>query len=191
MVSFGIEVSLIHPDRVDFTALEKALRASMDRTAKYCLRAYRATTGRWKHQVSFVVERAYGAGSEYFGQTEHYNVRTYDPIYHMVDVGTEGVGIYGGKYVIQPRQLTNAQGRPTALRFQAGYNPSTRPGKLDSHGSERYGDDVYTPTVLHPGIRARRFTEIIAERAYKVLSRDLAKRVDEGFRQSLHPLVRV
>lgn len=182
MVSFGVGVELIHADKVDFKAFYTAMEKCMERTVQYSLRAYRNTIGGWEHDVPFVVEKEYGAGGEYFDLPQRIVVYSPDEVYQMVDVGT-------APHMIVPRQPYNANGRPSALSFQRHYRPSTRVGKLDSHASERTGETVFSPYAMHPGIAARNFTEVVAERAYDILDQELSRRLDPAMRRCMYPLV--
>lgn len=49
------------------------------------------------------------------------------------------------------------------LRFQPGYRAATRPGVIGSSRPSRFGDHISSRGVLHPGVEARNFDEVIAE----------------------------
>lgn len=58
-------------------------------------------------------------------------------------------------HIIQAHNFQNP------LTFQAEYSPKTFVGKLLSNSGGSYGAYVRTMEVYHPGIRARRFDEVI------------------------------
>lgn len=70
-------------------------------------------------------------------------------IWEMINEGTK-------PHVIRP-------GKRKFLSFRPGYRASTTPGTLQSRRSYRSGKYIAASLINHPGIEARRFTEVIAE----------------------------
>lgn len=93
---------------------------------------------------------------------------TSDKIFMFVDEGTRPHPIYPV--------------RARRLHFLSGYTAKTSPGSLRSQAGGPYGDDVFAHAVHHPGTEARRFTEIVADRAKgfvpKILSNELQKMLE-------------
>lgn len=54
--------------------------------------------------------------------------------------------------------------RAPFLRFRSGYSPSTSPGSFKSRGAVKYGGWVQKKTVIHPGIVARGWSEMLQKR---------------------------
>lgn len=80
-------------------------------------------------------------------------------IWQWVDEGTGQYGPSGSPYWIYPRR---PGGR---LFFQAGYDPKTRPiAKANVGSGTSSGPTVSSTGVLHPGIKAREFSQTYRNR---------------------------
>lgn len=81
---------------------------------------------------------------------------TRDARYKWLNFGTGAQGNKGGTpYVIRPRRAKH-------LVFQEGYDAKTAPGQLQgTGGGGPFGETVRADLVLHHGIEARKWTEII------------------------------
>ena len=53
---------------------------------------------------------------------------------------------------------------PWPLRFPGGFTAKTTPGSLSSGPGGSFGDTIVARSVQHPGIKARRFDKLIAEK---------------------------
>ena len=54
--------------------------------------------------------------------------------------------------------------RAPFLRFRSGYSASTTPGSFKSRGSRTYGGWIQKKAVIHPGIKARGWSEMLQKR---------------------------
>lgn len=119
---------------------------------------FRQVTARWGHKPKFARIRV---------SSKNIVSVTIEPdgknaqIFKWVDQGTKG------PYLI-PKFGPTAPGQP--LRFQTGYSARTKPGGKYNQGSgQASGSWVAARRVVHPGIKAREFTQTIAEDALPIL----------------------
>jgi len=131
----------------DFEAAGKDIRGALGKAAEKIRdeldRRYRPTYATWS-------SRPIDVGV--FASRRRWDVKvTSDKIFMFVDEGTRPHPIYPV--------------RAKRLHFLSGYTAKTTPGSLRSQAGGPYGDDVFAFGVHHPGTEARRFTEIIADKA--------------------------
>lgn len=97
-------------------------------------------------------------------------------IFGYIDQGT---GLYGPKrkkYVIKPKAPNKV------LKFQKGYKPKTAPvAQINVGPGKASGKWVRAVKVIHPGIKARKFTETVS----KELKPSFDRRIDNAFRRGL------
>lgn len=139
----------------------RALEQALDDTAKEVIKDFKRTTETWDHQPEFkVMDSGFRVGS----REVSLDVGTDDEIYGYVSRGTPA-------HDILPKQAT-------VLRFQSGFVPKTKPGRFLSKEGGSSGDNTFAKAVHHPGIKARKFEELIAERHRKrgTLARNIMKR---------------
>jgi len=127
----------------------------------------------WTHKPSFSAQVTILAGyTEVKVEPKGSNKK----IFTYVDQGT---GLYGPNkrpYVIAPK---NPDG---FLKFQSGYSAKTAPvAKLGQGTGERYGDWVQKKEVIHPGIKARKFSDKVIEE----LMPDWKARVNEAIGKAM------
>lgn len=91
----------------------------------------------------------------------------------------QGTGRYGPKkrpYVIEPKQPNKL------LKFQKGYSPKTAPvARINVGTGQRSGGWVSKVRVIHPGIKARKFTETVSEN----LKPSFDQRIDRAIRRGI------
>ncbi len=96
-------------------------------------------------------------------------------IWNWIDKGT---GLYGpkkAKYPITPKR----PGYP--LKFQSGYSAITQPvARINVGSGKSSGPTVRTMKVMHPGIKARKFTET----AEDILTPPLKRRMENALRRA-------
>jgi hypothetical protein len=123
------------------------------------------TTQSWQHKPSFDVQ------TEVTPDGLSVREGTSDAIYTFVDRGTRG------NYPIEPK----GPGYP--LVFQSGYRAKTMPGYLGSGSGGPFGPRVGAYRVIHPGIRARRFSERIFQEvepmAWRLVGKLLHKTISD------------
>lgn len=68
-----------------------------------------------------------------------------------------------------------------ALKFQAGYLPATRRGKIQSKHAFRHGNTVFaTKVTRHKGIEPRKFSTAIAKKNQKPFEVDIQEAINRG-----------
>lgn len=97
-------------------------------------------------------------------------------IFVYIDKGT---GKYGPKkraYEIKPKPPNKV------LKFQKGYSPKTAPvARINVGTGQHFGQWVSKMRVIHPGIKARKFTETVS----KNLKPSFDRRVDRAIRRGI------
>lgn len=122
--------------------LPDVLDEAVHQSALEAQQMFNATTATWQHQPTFEVERE---------NTGRWHVRTDDPIYHYVDAGTP-------PHIITARNVAY-------LKFTVPSTPKTKPRFITSFAGSRGNQWVQKRSVQHPGIKARQFSQIIAQHA--------------------------
>lgn len=74
--------------------------------------------------------------------------------------------------------------RAPMLRFKSGYKPRTRRGLFSSGVSQRFGDDVSTFSVKHPGTKSRNWSVNLTKRREK----PFATRIDKAMQRAANSL---
>ncbi len=118
--------------------LDEAVRQS----ALQAQKMFEATTQTWNRQPTFEIDRE---------NTGRWSIKTDNEIYHYVDAGTK-------PHIIQARHVAY-------LKFTVPFTPKTKPRVISSFRGSRGDQWVSKKRVQHPGIRAREFSRIIAQRA--------------------------
>jgi len=122
-------------------------------------------------------------------------VRTWrdKPVFDMdVDVSRDRVAVvvgtdnkvYGWVNAGTPAHPIVAR-NASVLAFPAASTSKTEPGSLQSGPGSRSGDMVFRRRVMHPGIRARRFTDRVFELVDKMALSELSSAVDKWLRKRL------
>ena len=122
---------------------------------------FKGTTEGWKNQPDFLAHHFQQ------GDTVGVEVYTRDSVYGLVNAGS-------------PAHLIRPRSRGGLLRFQAGYQSATRPGSLRSGPYRRFGAGIAAVQVRHPGFKARRFDEQIADEYRSVFQADIEKTFKAG-----------
>lgn len=166
----GVRVKAVTPKRLRTREANKIITQDMVNRAKGIKKDYAKTTAKWDTVVRFryktesklpklviLIGPKPGKGAT---------------IYRYLDLGTKG------PYPIPKPGNTRAK----ALYFQWGgpgsYKHKTKPRKLTSTGGGPTGPFVTFKSVMHPGIKARKFSETIARR-WGQLSRKLNVKIME------------
>jgi len=128
--------------RLQSQQLAKAMRESGKEIEREILRDFRRTVSTWHHHPQFETINASGMiGVALL-------IGTNDKVYHWVDEGTAAHPIVAHT--------------PAGLRFRTGFQPKTTPGVLASGpGQTAHGGWVRKMSVMHPGTRARHFSQLI------------------------------
>jgi len=80
----------------------------------------------------------------------------------------------------RPHRITAR--RAPALRFQVGYRASTTPGVFNSRPSEKFGEWRRPYSVMHPGTKARKWSEKMEQRRRKPFQKRILKAAAGGSR---------
>lgn len=99
-----------------------------------------------------------------------WSYKTKDNPFVWVDDGTEGP---------YPIPKTPKVGR-SSLRFQTGFIPKTRPGKLPAGPGAHFGPYTFPKQVMHPGIEPRNISQQVAEGADDHLSKSVQRELDKA-----------
>lgn len=127
---------------------------------------YRVTVRTWSNKPVFKLKRG-GKSSE-----KWIDIYTEDEIYGYVSGGTKG------PYLIQPRPERLAETRGHArLVFEANYKAKTKVRSISSREGGSFGPVVAPPAVMHPGIEAREFPEVIGEKWDEEWPRNLQRAI--------------
>lgn len=158
-------LTAIQPGRWSLQPVIAELLKELDALGKEAKKLLLKPTATWTHKVTFHhrVDRA----------TARVRIWTTDRIYGYLDRGTK-------PHVIEPRRPLSPSGRPSSLRYQAGYRPKTRPRRLSSYHGGKLGPFIYPVGVMHPGIAARGFTTLVAKRMQQLAPRKVGTAIQRG-----------
>ena len=149
----AIQVKAIYPPKMRPDLYKQAMIAELGRQSDQVLRLYLATTRTWKHKPKFRVDFKYGNEPVREGGGAAFAVMTDDEIFHYVDQGTKG-----------PYPIPRVARPGKRLAFRTKYRAKTRRRVLGSGAGGSSGDLVRPTQVMHPGIKARQFTQEIQKR---------------------------
>lgn len=136
----------------------KAFQSAAKEIGREALRDYRRVTNTWHHKPDF--EQVIDVD----GDEVQLLIGTDDEIFGYVDQGTR-------PHIIMPKK---PGGR---LAFQSGYRAKTVPGTLKSFSGGKFGPKVVRPWVMHPGTKARRFTQMIRDKTFDFARTTLRKHI--------------
>lgn len=124
--------------------IERRLTQATSNVRREIMADFRRTVDSWEHPVNFRSKVSASGGNFTL------YVYTADEVYKYVNDGTSP-------------HLIVAKDAPR-LWVRTGYTPKTRPGSIAS-GPSRYNGPVLFPRLVkHPGSKARRFNEQIADK---------------------------
>lgn len=152
--------------------LTQAIEKAVQKSAALIQRDLQSTTKTWKRKPKFTVTVDQSGGN--------YSVvaGTDDAIYGYIDGGTGKYGPKGRAYVIRPKK------RGGILRFRKGFGAKTRPGIIGSTaGVVAGGDWVSKRQVIHPGIKARKFTTTIQKRRQVTVQQEISQSIAKALRK--------
>lgn len=145
--------------RAVLDAIEKTLRST---TGPKLQSDFKKTVRTWDHKPKF---------AKTFVELPNqmlikvYPTGRYKDQYYYVHEGTKA-------RLIVPRAAGGV------LKFQAGYLPATRAGKISSKHAFRHGNTVFTTKVRkHPGIKARKLSDTIAKKNQPVFVKDINRAI--------------
>ncbi len=154
---------------IDVDKLSKTMKTSLDPVRREIISDFRKTVRTWDHPVAF--------RSKVTREGNHLVLRVYtvDTIYLFVNEGTGQYTPGGEPYLIKSK-------RKKHLTVRVDFTPKTQPGRIEATPGG-YGDTVLLrKAVMHPGIRPRKFTEMIQKKhkdsvrkAFRMFLADLAK----------------
>lgn len=158
-MSAVVKFKVLKPQRLKEKDMRLALLNGLRAAAKAVEKDYKATVASWETEVEFeTIISLRGSRAEFL-------VGTSNKIYEYVDKGTK-------PHVILPKKAK-------MLRFQTGYNAKTTPGIIGSTTGGATGGIVYSKGVMHPGTKARRFSELIN------------KKHEPKFKNEMHKAMRI
>lgn len=158
-MSAVVKFKVLKPQRLKEKDMRLALLNGLRAAAKAVEKDYKATTATWKTPVEFeTVISLRSSRAEFL-------VGTNSKIYEYVDQGTK-------PHVILPKKAK-------MLKFQTGYTAKTTPGVIGSVTGGATGSIVYSRGVMHPGTKARRFSELIN------------KKHESKFKDEMHKAMRI
>ncbi len=142
-------VEFIQPDPIDVAEVTKAIDMGLAEGAVMFYGHMETVTATWAADTRPAWQRD---GPRTDGNDRVIEIKTESTPFVWVEGGTEG-----------PYPIPKMGPHPRGLGpFQVGFVPKTRPGILASQQGSRFGPFIFPKRVMHPGIEARRFTEVSA-----------------------------
>lgn len=160
----AIVIKPIKPERLRVEAIKQVIEAEANLIANDMLLDFELTTWTWKHQPKF--QKIVQVGPDDI----EILVGTDDQIYQYLDDGTRK------NYPIPKNPATSK-----TLRFQGTYTAKTVPGVISAKSGGASGPFTYRKQVIHPGIKARKFSKTIA----KTWDKKMVKRVDKALQRAI------
>ena len=160
---------IINQDRQMRDELEREMSETAQEAKTFLVKA----TQRWRRKPRFRVKLKVSRG------LLRWTVLAIGPnrkVFQFVDKGTGKFGPKKRAYKIPKVPTTKV------LCFQTGYSAKTRPiAKFNVGTGRSTGPVVFAKQVIHPGIKARKFTETIT----KELQADLARRINNAMQRGI------
>jgi hypothetical protein len=153
-------VKAIKPQRMRVDAIRLEVLNALRAEGRDVKKEYEKTTKTWRRKPNFEIL------VDVTAKDASVLVGTDDKIYGYVDFGTRP-------------HLIRARNAPR-LAFQTGFDPKTRPGVIGSGPGRRFGPTVHPVAVMHPGGKARKFSETIQKRRRKKFTRRMIKAIQSG-----------
>jgi len=129
-----------------------AISTSKD-AARKTARSFRRSTKTWKNKPTFRIRKIPGEVD--------WEVYTENKVWHWLDKGTK-------KHEIAPKGKAN--GGSDRLAYQTKFTPKTSPNRVGSKPGGKSGNywiGKKGQSVMHPGVKARKWTERQAEKEEK------------------------
>lgn len=169
LVQSPLRRSLIRQDKI----LREELTRMVEETAVDMRRFFEQQTENWRNPPRFVVR--YEVTSGRISATVEPDKRTKGgKIFNWLDRGT-------GKWGPNRRPYRIAAKRSPWLTFRTGYDALTQPvGKWNVGSGKAAGPWVRKKSVLHPGIKSRKFLQSFERK----LKPPLDKRIENAFRRA-------
>jgi hypothetical protein len=140
---------------------------------------FQKTTKTWKRRPDFEIKvgltRRTSEGSV--------AVTTDNIIYNYVNWGTGQNAGKGPRYPIWAGAYTG-KSKAKMLKFPRNFKPKTKYKTLDSFQGGKFGPMVYTPMVMHPGVKPRRFDLAIKDKWEKPFVDRLQQAINRGMRKA-------
>lgn len=152
----GISAHLFKPNPLKKAAMTKAMQDAANKAAKDMAKDMTIITKGWSDGGLKFVGKVQSGRRERWEITalpENPNSKRAD-IFMFLD---EGTGLWGPKHAEYPIEPKKKGGK---LRFTSGYKAGSRPNKLSTTSSSRFGDTVCRDKVIHPGIQPRNWTKL-------------------------------
>jgi len=164
MATMSFEPVVPKKDVIDTRAVLKAIESTLKtKTGLKLQKDFKKTVRTWDNKPSF---------KKLFVKTPNQMIEKVFPTgpnkdqYYYVHEGTE------------PRLIIPKPGN-RVLKFQAGYISATRPGSISSKYASRHGNTVFVAEVRnHPGIKARKFSEVIVKKQRRPFEVDIQEAIN-------------
>jgi hypothetical protein len=158
--------------RPDWDAIRAEVEKTIDSEVKPSLiKKFKDVVSDWQHRVTFKARKRI--------------TRTEMKVYVFPESNKEiwafvSRGTTGGYQI--PKNPP-AKSRDGLLHYQAVYDARTKPrGQYNLGSGQKSGPWVSRRTVIHPGVKAREFEEVIAEQYQKEFSRIMENAMRRGIR---------
>lgn len=149
----------VKPSKIKVDAIRLELLSMMSTTSREIKKDFQACVKTWNHKVEFEIIKSLKGGPTVL-------IGTDDEIFGYVNNGT-------------PKHDIPAQ-NPAGLFYADGYTPKTQVGVIGSGKGGKFGKiRGHGMIVTHPGIEARKFDVIIADKwraKFKRLAEDAIRR---------------
>ena len=158
--------------RPDWNAIRQELEKTIDNEVKPALiKKFNDVVADWQHKVSFKARK----------QITRAEIKVY-----VYPVANKDIWVFvsrGTRGGYQIPKNPPASSRDGLLHYQAVYDARTQPrGRYGLGSGQKTGPWVSARTVIHPGVKAREFEEVIAEEYKKEFSRVMENAMRRGIR---------
>jgi len=166
-----ISMKPILPKAMKINDVRLEMLNALRKSGRHMKKDFNATTKTWKNKPEFEM-----AISLKTPPGPSVSVTTENEIYGYVDKGTKG------PYEIRPKKPGGV------LVFHPLSMPKTLPGIIGSGPGSTGADTAFAKKVIHPGIKARRFSKEIAKAHTPKFARLLNEALAKGIRKSGHSM---
>lgn len=157
-------VKALKPQRMKVDAIRLELLSACHAEGRAQVNELKKTVGSWQNKPTFAHAISL-AGGNISVLTGPEGGKPAD-IWNWIDKGTK-------------RRVITAKRAPY-LKFRRNYSAATSPGCFGSYPSGSYGDWVSKKSVIHPGIKARLWSETLQEKRQKIFAQAVIKAVQRG-----------
>lgn len=153
-----------------------ALNRATRRIANTAMEDFSKTVDTWKSDIQFELKYKLNPSHD----VEEFAIYNSDLVYKWVNYGTKAHKIP----MKREQPVFDKNGKivpPKRLKFMNGYNAKTQAGQLDSSGGGPFGEYIYAKEVMHPGIEARNFDDLVINHIYDIMDDIIFEELDRAY----------